>query len=156
MMRAVLIADQIAAQSAQARSSIKIIPQAKGSALEADNVTGSTEDYFTDARLVSYVVDRMILRNGLIVRRWRWTTGSKALGMADLPSFGIIAQDVHALHTEMVFTNEQGHLVIKRQKLMQKDTSVAEFVEVRGTIYGSFAISPTYAANRVKITDFLR
>ena len=51
----------------------------------------------------------------------------KALGMVDLPSFRIIAQDVKALHPEMVFANEQGHLVIKRQKLMQKDASVANW-----------------------------
>ena len=136
VMSAVLIAGQIAAQGAQAGSSIKIIPKAKGSALQTDNAADGTDDYSTDARLVSYVVDRVILRNGLIVRRWRWTPEAKSFGMGNLPSFGIIAQDVKALHPEMVFTNEQGHLVIQRQKLMQKDASVAELVEVCGAIYG--------------------
>ena len=79
VMSALLIAGQIAAQGAQAGSSIKIIPQAKGSALQTDNAADGTDDYSTDARLVSYVVDRVILRNGLIVRRWRWTPEAKAL-----------------------------------------------------------------------------
>ena len=94
------------------------------------------ENYATDDRLVDYVMDRIVLPNSLIVRRWRWTATAKALGMNVFPSFGFLSQDVQALYPELVFESTAGYLVFDRKKLIEKDKFVRELNNICGAFYG--------------------
>jgi len=94
------------------------------------------ENYATDDRLVDYVMDRIVLPNSLIVRRWRWTATAKALGINEFPSFGFLSQDVQALYPELVFESAAGYLVFDRKKLIEKDKFVRELNNICGAFYG--------------------
>ena len=117
----------IAAQMAQAEPSISIQLQPEGTREDIVKSNIFIENYATDERLVDYVMDRIVLPNSLIVRRWRWTATAKALGMNEFPSFGFLSQNVQALYPELVFD---------RKKLIEKDKFVRELNNICGAFYG--------------------
>jgi hypothetical protein len=126
----------IAAQMSEAEPSISIQLQPEET---QENISKSNmlfENYSTDDRLVDYVMDRIVLPNSLIVRRWRWTATAKALGINELPSFGFLSQDVQSLYPDIVFENTAGYLVFDRKKLIEKDKFVRELSDICGVFYG--------------------
>ena len=119
---------------AESSISIQVLPEAI-----QEHTTKSrklTENYATDDRLVDYVMDRIVLPNGLILRRWHWTSTAKALGLDEHPSFGFLSQDVQALYPDLVFEDASGYLVFDRQKLILKDNFVRELSSICGVLYG--------------------
>lgn len=81
-------------------------------------------------------MDRIVLPNGLILRRWHWTSTAKALGLDEYPNFGFLSQDVQALYPDLVFEDANGYLVFDRQKLIVKDNFVRELSSICGVLYG--------------------
>ena len=126
----------IAAQMGEAEPSISIQLQPEETREDIVKSNIFIENYATDDRLVDYVMDRIVLPNSLIVRRWRWTATAKALGINEFPSFGFLSQDVQALYPELVFESAAGYLVFDRKKLIEKDKFVRELNNICGAFYG--------------------
>lgn len=126
----------LAAQMVEAESSISFQVLREATHEHTAKRNSLSENYATDNRLVDYVWDRIVLPNGLILRRWRWTSSAKALGLDEYPSFGLLSQDVQALYPDLVFENESGYLVFDRQKLIVKDKFVRELSSICGVLYG--------------------
>ena len=120
--------------AAEPSISIQLQPEVTREDIVRSNIF--IENYATDDRLVDYVMDRIVLPNSLIVRRWRWTATAKALGMNEFPSFGFLSQDVQALYPELVFESTAGYLVFDRKKLIEKDKFVRELNNICGAFYG--------------------
>ena len=132
----IFLAFIFAAKIAEAEPLISIQERPEVNQKQITNSKKYTENYATDSRLVDYVMDRIVLPNGLIVRRWRWTTTAKTLGLDQYPNFGFIAQDVQAIYPDLVFENTRGYLVFDRQKLIVKDKFVRELSSICGFLYG--------------------
>ena len=126
----------LAAQMVKAESSISFQVLREATYEHTAKRKSLSENYATDNRLADYVKDRIVLPNGLIVRRWRWTSTAKALGLDKYPNFGLLSQDVQALYPDMVFENDSGYLVFDRQKLVVKDKFVRELSSICGVLYG--------------------
>ena len=125
-----------AAQFVEAESSISIQVLPEATQEHTPKSKKLAENYATDNRLVDYVMDRIVLPNGLILRRWRWTSTAKALGLDEYPNFGFLSQDVQALYPDLVFENVSGYLVFDRQRLIVKDKFVRDLHSICGVLYG--------------------
>ena len=132
----VISALTFSAQMSVAQSSLLMQENPEATLQQSTKSNEFMENYATDSRLVDYVMDRIILPNGLIVRRWRWTSTAKALGLDDYPNFGFLAQDVQVLYPGLVFEGASGYLVFDRQELIVKDKSVRELSTICGVFYG--------------------
>ena len=89
----------------------------------------------TDARLLGYISNRMVLPSGLTVKTWRWTKEAGTLGYANYPAHGLIAQDVQAYFPHAVSKTQDGYLVIDKDILAKLDISVATLIRLCGEIY---------------------
>ena len=126
----------LAAQMIKAESSISFQVLREATYEHTAKRNSLSENYATDNRLVDYVMDRMVLPNGLILRRWHWTSTAKTLGLSDYPNFGFLSQDVQALYPDLVFEDASGYLVFDRQKLIVKDNFVRKLSSICGILYG--------------------
>ena len=132
----VISALTLSAQMSLAQSSLLMQENPEATLQKSTKSNEFMENYATDNRLVDYVMDRIVLPNGLTVRRWRWTSMAKALGLDDYPNFGFLAQDVQVLYPSLVFEGASGYLVFDRQELIVKDKSVRELNTICGVFYG--------------------
>lgn len=71
----------------------------------------------SDVRLKENIKAHSTTPNGLNVYTWDWNDEAHALGLSDVPGFGVLAQEVQETHPEAVIEGTHGYLMVNYGKL---------------------------------------
>jgi len=75
--------------------------------------------FMSDARLKTNIKHYDTLDNGIKLYTWDWTDTAIQKGAGDLPSYGVIAQDIQNNFPEAVYAGADGYLRVDYNKVTQ-------------------------------------